>query len=616
MVNRAEKRRQKKLAQKQAKQHGKASSPQNQTVTVDQALQLALEHHQAGRLQDAESIYRQILQAQPNHHQALNFLGMIAHATGNYDAALDLIGKALGVKPDDAHAHCNKGIVLNSLGRKEEACTCFETSLKFAPHEIEVAFNLGTVLKDLKRDEEACVVFQDVLKKNPRHVPAMNNLGLCLIALNKPGEALQWFDKILGISPDFHNAYFNKGLAHWHNDDLEIAEALMKNALKMGLDPSGANATLGQVCQTDGRIDEAVSYLREAIRLKPDYGKAHMNLARLIKVTSANEDVRAMKAAYDGPIADLDDKIALSFALGKVHEDLGEYERSFQFYTEGNALKRGTFHLDFEHQFDDLNAIQKTFTPKFHETFSNTGSTDPTPVFIVGMPRSGTTLVEQIISAHPSVFGAGELYALEEVVRSHFGSFHDVSEGFSAGKIHPDKLAQAGADYIDRLRQHDEEALHITDKMPANFANIGMIKLMLPNAKVIHCRRDPYDTGLSLYKTFFSNTDVSYSYDLAEIGAYYKLYTLCMQHWQNVLPGFVYHVDYEDLIDNQDTCSRALVSHIGLDWDDACLQFYKSNRTVKTASLSQVRQPIYKDSVQKWKRFEPWLAPLVEALED
>ena len=589
---------------------------QGETMTIDDAFQHGFAHHQAGRLQEAESIYRQILQANPNHPETLNFLGLLGHTSGHSAKALELVERALSLKPDYGDAYTHKGIILSALGQREEALASFEAACKYAPDNPELSFNCAVLLQELGRFEDAANRLNKVLKLAPDHVRAMNNLGLSLNALDKFDEAIKWFEKALHIEPDFHEARHNKAIAHWHNEEPAIAEKLLKVSLERGLDPAGTNATLGQICQADGRIEEAANYLREAIRHQPDYGKAHMNLARLIKFTSEDDDVRAMKAAYAAPMSNPEDKIALPFALGKAYEDLGEYETSFKYYAEGNTLKRKTFNLDATHQDADLNAIQNTFTAKCFDQFNDAGTSDPTPIFIVGMPRSGTTLVEQILSSHPDVFGAGELYSLEEVIRSRFGSFQDIANSLSSGQITAADLTRAGSEYIDRLRTHDADCLHITDKMPANFANIGLIKLMLPNAKVIHCRRNPFDTGLSLFQTLFNRNDVNYAYDLAEIGTYYKLYVQCMDHWQEVLGDFVYHVDYEDLISDQETQSKALVSHVGLSWDDACLQFHNTKRTVKTASASQVRQPLYKKSIQRWKHFEPWLGPLFETLRD
>ncbi len=229
------------------------------------------------------------------------------------------------------------------------------------------------------------------------------------------------------------------------------------------------------------------------------------------------------------------------------------------------------------------------------------------------MPRSGTTLVEQILASHPDVYGGGELGDLKRIITSYFGMEDDTGFADKIRQTESEYFIGAGDEYVTSVRNHFNTDKFITDKMPGNFKFIGMIRLMLPNAKVIHCRRDPLDTCLSIFKNYFSKSHY-YAYDLTELGKYYNLYRDLMKHWHSVLPDFIYDIQYEDVVADQEKQSRALLEHCGLEWDDACLEFHRTDRPVMTASASQVRRPIYKDSVQSWKRYENWLAPLLDVL--
>lgn len=550
---------------------------QGETMTIDDAFQRGFAHHQAGRLQDAENIYRQILNANPNHPETLNFLGLLGHTSGHNAKALDLVERALTIRPDYTHAHIHKGIILNALGQKYDALASFEAARKIEPNAPEIIFNCAAVLQDLRRFEDAAKNFEDVLKIDPNHVRAMNNLGLVYRELGKPEPARELFERMLTLKPDAFEAHFNIG-----SMELET-----------------------------GNTSRGEQHLRKAIRLNPRCGDAYLSLARLKSFDDVDEDVEAMEAAYAATASMNTEHMPIAFALGKAYEDLGVFDKSFTYYAEGNRLKRTTLNLDFAQLTRDLDHLSNTFTPHLFERFEGPVSSDVTPIFIVGMPRSGSTLVEQILASHPQIRGVGEVTFLPDVIADNLGSYEEMSEKLSAAR-----LADTSRAYLERLRASCESGDYVCDKMLGNFANIGLIKLLFPGAKVIHCRRDPLDTCWSMYKTLFSDQSLLYAYDLTEIGHYYKTYTQLMDHWRDVLGDFIFETEYEQLIADQNGQTRALIDFVGVAWDDACLDFHRTRRSVKTASVTQVRQPIYKSSVKRWKSFEPWLGPLFEALEN
>ncbi|MEJ0067726.1 MAG: sulfotransferase [Pseudomonadota bacterium] len=310
------------------------------------------------------------------------------------------------------------------------------------------------------------------------------------------------------------------------------------------------------------------------------------------------------------------DQISLHLALAKAYADIGWHERSFRQLLEGNALKRRSFVYDEAAELRRFERIPAVFTPAFINRHRDLGAPSPVPVFIVGMPRSGTTLVEQILASHPAVFGAGELEDFRSLTTQFIGPT-DMPTPFpeSAASLTGAQLRQLGAAYLDRIQARAPTAARITDKLPINFAYAGLIHLALPQARIIHLRRNPLDTCLSCFSKLFVG-EHSYSYELGELGRFYRAYESVMAHWRSVLPPSVMlEVHYEELIDDLEGQARRLVGHCGLEWDPTCLAFHTTQRPVRTASAGQVRQPIYRSSVARWKPYEHLLSPLIEALD-
>ena len=310
----------------------------------------------------------------------------------------------------------------------------------------------------------------------------------------------------------------------------------------------------------------------------------------------------------------MEDRRDLHFALGKAYADLDQRERSFHHLLEGNALKRREFVYDEAETLGFLDRIRTVFTAELMHSKRGLGDASMVPIFIVGMPRSGTTLVEQILASHPKVFGAGELKEFSKAATS-LGmsngalSFPEVVPALSA-----EQLRQLGTSYLDGVAAAAPKAERITDKMPANFSFVGLIHLALPNARIIHMRRDPIDTCLSCFSQLFAG-DVPYCYNLGELGRYYRAYQTLMEHWRRVLPaGLMLEVEYEKVVADIEGQARQTVAYCGLEWDDACLDFYKTQRPIRTASATQVRQPIYRTSVGRWKPYQHLLQPLIKEL--
>ncbi|WP_315924346.1 tetratricopeptide repeat-containing sulfotransferase family protein [Mesorhizobium sp. SP-1A] len=540
----------------------------------------ALALHQAGRAQQAEALYGQVLAARPDHAAAAHFLGLLMHQTGRRAEGLALIERSVKAEPENPDFLNNHGAVLRDLGRVGAAAEAFRKAVAARPDMPAARDNLGTALKQLGQFEAALEVFRGTVGRNPFHVRARLGLADTLMEAGRLDEALAAFEEALAIRPKDAEALHGFGVA------------LMEK----------------------GRLDEAAEMFRRALGVETRMATAWQMLAQVKQQREADAELSSMVSLHDRVPAGSLERMQLSFGLGKVHDDLKDYGRAFDYFAEANAIRRKGIAYDGEKTRREFEAMKATFSKAFFAAHKPSAIDDDTPIFVVGMPRSGTTLVEQIISSHPKVFGAGELTILKTAVGKGFPL--DMKGGFPAGIADmPDKVfADAGHDYLDMLHARYPGYRHVTDKMPGNFMLIGFLHLMLPKAKIVHCARNPVATCLSIFKTNFRNDGHLYSYDLAELADFHNLYADMMAHWHEVLPGVVHDVRYEDFVADQEGQTRALMDYLGLPWDDAVLSFHENQRQVRTASAAQVRQPMYKGSVDLWKRYGDRLKPLIDRL--
>ncbi len=435
-----------------------------------------------------------------------------------------------------------------------------------------------------------------------------------LFKLLVPDEAVASYNKALAIKPDYAEAHSNLGNALKDLGKLDEAVASYNKALAIKPDYAEAYSNLGNALQSLGKLDDAVASYHKALAIKPDYAEAHRHLARVKKYSENDEDIRSMEQNYANLEINDEQRMHLAFGLGKAFEDLQQYEKAFDFFVEGNTLRRKAYRYSVDDDAVFFNKIKKALNTSFFAKHQHTGyKGERPPIFILGMPRSGTTLVEQILASHPQVHGAGELETLRQIILNDFDKGNGVDFPESTKQADGADFECAGIKYTRDSRKRSLDSQFVTDKMPDNFKYIGLIKLMLPDAKVIHCRRDPADTCLSIFKNYFIKQH-KYSHDLRELGRYYNLYRDLMEHWHSVIPGFIHDIQYENMVTDQVGQTRALLKYCGLEWNDACLEFHKTDRPVATASAAQVRRPIYNSSVQLWKKYEKQLSPLLEIL--
>jgi tetratricopeptide (TPR) repeat protein len=545
----------------------------------------ARQQHEAGRLSEAECLYRQVVALAPDSAVAHVYLGVSLKALGRLNEAIDSYNRALELNPGYVGAYDCLGNALKGLGRLDEALAAYHRVVVLKPKYAEGHYNLGNVLLGLSRPEEAVAAFHAALALKPELVEAYNNLGAALAELGRIEEALIIYDKAASLQlPGFDNPLANKALLLMENGQANGALEIIEQAL--AINPNSANAW----------------HLRS-------------DLKRFVPNDPDIEAMEAMLAVADMRVLPLEDRVRLEFALGKAWMDAGDAERAFAHLGRGNRLKRSTFVYDSEETDRWIAEIVASFTPALMDKFSGAGYASEVPVFVVGMPRSGTTLVEQILASHPNIHGAGELTVLQDLVAR--GPARKSGAGPDYPKLLdellPEDLFDLGREYEQRMRAVAQPGHRVVDKNPTNFLYAGLIHLILPNARIIHCRRDPVDTCLSCYTKLFR--DVRFARDLRELGSYYRCYEALMSHWRDVLPaGRFTEVHYEHVVDDLEGQARRLIEFCGQDWNAACLRFHETHRSVRTASVNQVRQPIYRSSVGRWRPYAPYLGPLLDAL--
>lgn len=506
----------------------------------------------------------------------------------------------------------NKGVSFQQQGRMDDAVQAYQQALSKNHRFAEAMNNLGNVLKDLGRCQEAIAQFKRALRLRPNDAMLLSNLGQALDKCDQNTQALLYLKKAVHADPRSAEAFLNLGNALRHHDP-DQAIAAYRKALSINPKLAYAYNNLGALLEEQGHFDLAREALVAALRLKPTFGEAHRHLANLEPHAEITEHILAMEALMSDSTISSHDKLHIGFGLGKAYEDLGDYARAMDLFQRANRLTRASFSYSLD---TDRRFVQRLIHSFDAERLAADPAAiwDETPIFIVGMPRSGTSLVEQILSSHPDVFGAGEQRYLPQALEARCPHLSGEDTARCLERLNRSGLTRIGHDYLKRLRSHDRRAKYITDKLPHNFLRIGLIRLALPKARIIHCTRDPVDTCLSIYKNYFI-TDHAYAYDQQELGHYYRLYKDLMAHWHAVAGNAIYDISYEDLVANPETQMRALLAFCGLDWDKACLAFHENQRRVATASSAQVRRPIYNSSVALWKHFESGLSELLAVLQ-
>ena len=453
-----------------------------------------------------------------------------------------------------------------------------------------------------------------LLKKYNKSVELQNILGFALSSQGKLIDANKNFEKIIKTQPDFYFAYNNMGNVLKDLCKLDEAKIYYQKCIKINPNYIEAYIGLGKIFLDLNKLDKSAAVFKQALKLKPENGELHRRLSQVVKYEQTSSHVKDMEKIISSGNATHNQQMHLSFALGKAYEDMKSYDKAFLHWKKGNFLKRKEIKYSTKYQARLVKIVKENFTNDLFEKFKNYGNRDNTLIFIVGMPRSGTTLVQQIISSHPKVFGVGESNQFSNKINECFfkenGFFKENLYNFD-----PINFNKIGEEYIKNIRQLSADTKHILVKDLLNFTWLGFIKLIFPNAKIVHCVRNPMDTCVSLFKNYFVG-GVDFSYDLIELGEYYNLYRDVMLFWNNILPNYYVNIFYEELINDPKKQIEKLLNVCNLEWNESCMQFYNNKHFMSTGSNSiNIHQPIYKTSMQYWKRYEKQLQPLLEILK-
>ena len=601
------------------------------------------------RLDEAEQVLKQTIALAPTFAKAHEDLGYALLEQERYEEAVEVLQKAARLDPKLDAARFNLGKALASTGRGKEADAAFEASFELSPERKKLA--LAAKHHQEGRIEDAEQLYRQVLNNNPRNVDALRMLAMVAATAKRYDDAERLLRKAVGIAPDFLTAVVDLGRVLKEQDRFEEAIDCFKNAiainpnnphthfllasayspaalnheaareyrraLDLAPEHPGALLGLGNALKTIGKQDEAIKAYRDCIRVRPDNGEIYWSLANLKTYRFSDEQIAEMAARVDNPEGLTDQsEVNFLFALGKAHDDRQDYDKAWRYYERGNSKQRMLAQYD-PVQTETLNdAIVEVFDKALLEEKAGKGCPDRAPIFVLGLPRSGSTLVEQILASHSQVEGTSELPYLGRVAMSLNRNRADgVNYPEAVRELEAAHLAALGEDYINYAQLHRTEGKpFFIDKMPNNFPTIGFLNLILPQAKIIDARRHPLDACVGNFRQHYAKGQ-TFSYDLTDLGEYCLQYLRMMDHWHEALPGRILTVQYEEMVTDFENQARRLLDHCELPWEEACGRFYETERPVRTASSEQVRQPIYTGALNFWRNYERHLDELIEIVE-
>ncbi|UVW35116.1 sulfotransferase [SAR92 clade bacterium H455] len=548
----------------------KIKSPKPAKPLPDKTFMPAHIAFENGHYNQSIEICNSLIKIYPNSKLLVNLAGVASTRLGLLDQAIVYYNRAIQIDPSFAVAHNNKGASLKDKEDLEPALHSYKEAIRLEPEYAEAHSNMGAVLGSLGEHQEALKSFSKALKLKPKFPDALNNKGIVLAAIGDNEAAIEAFSTAIQLHPNYAEAHLHKANSYTHLGDNKMA----------------------------------LEFYTKAARLNPRLSPAHLGICQSKKIEVDDPQINIMTALLDDLVLPNKDKANLNFALANVHEGLHNYALAFEFYAAGNRLKKKESQYTIvtdQTLFSAIKPIFKKGPPKLSYGRDLEQKAKSVPIFILGMPRSGSSLVEQIISSHSKVFGAGELESLAKSIKNINWDTQSLSK---------QQLHSCRNDYLEALGQLSEKEF-ITDKMPVNFRWIGFILAAIPEAKIINIQRDKLATCWSIYKHNFSSTGNGYANDLNDISAYYDLYTDLMEFWRSLYPNSIYDLDYEKLTENQTEETQKVLNYIGVEWEDACVDFHQNKRAVSTSSARQVRKKMYQNSSQQWRKFENQILPIL-----
>ena len=561
-----------------------------------QKLEMLYNH---GRFKEVLSKVKPLINLFPKIKILYYFQGAANLAIQNFDASVYSYKQIVKIDPNYAEAHNNIGVAMEGKGSLESAIDSYKQAVKIKPDYSEAHFNLGNVLHKKGSLDAALDSYSQAVKIKSNHAEAHHNIGVIMLKKYAFGEAIESYKQAVKIKPNYAEAYNNMGSALEGNGDIGAAIESCKHALRIKPNYAEAHNNMGSILEGIGELGEAIESYKQALKSKPDYAEAHLNLSALKNYKYVDEQVLQMRSLYADQKLGLVRRSNICFALAKVSEDLNNFKEAFNYLKEGNTLRKKALSYDIridQFLFDSLKKTDLTLPQSV--CISTQNNAEVIPIFILGMPRSGTTLVEQIVSSHSKVTGAGEL--------SYFHQLgHEMAKGEQ--KIDEINLLSLRKQYLSKIVKLANGKKFVTDKMPHNFHYINLICRAFPEAKIIHVKRNSAAICWSNYKKYFATNGLGYSYNLSDLVKYYHMYADLMQFWNKRYSDRIYHLDYDKLTLQQEYETKRLITQLELDWQEACLSPQKNKRSVKTASNQQIRQKVYKTSSQQWRKFETFL---------
>jgi tetratricopeptide (TPR) repeat protein len=581
-------------------------------------LRVALHEHERGRGDETAPGADPPASAKADEARALHELAIACGKQRNLALVVAHCQEALQLDPDFAEAYLTRGVALAKQGKLDEAITAFLHALRVRPDYVEAYVDLGAALREQGKLDRSVAFLQHAIRLKPELADAHNKLGLAFFEQGKLDEAAQSYKEALRLKPDLALAMSHLGNLLEEMGQPDAGCRLIESALNLAPDDFQVRTHYGIALVNQGKFDEAKAHFLKAVAIQPSFSPALFFLARDGKYHFTDEELARINELLRQDSLPLRDRINLHFALARGLDRSKDFDDAFWHCQQGNLNKSMLLHLQGNAFQPDAHAkfiagLMATFQKAYFEQVGSFGSHNDLPVFIVGMPRSGTSLVEQILASHPAVFGAGEIRNLKQLAAelpAELGNSTDYPECLN--QLNKETSARLSERYLRGLRRLGGESLRVTDKVPMNFHHLGLIATLFPGAQVIHCQRDPHDVCWSCY--FQNFREVPFSCDLRILGEYHRRYERLMAHWKQVLPLPILDVCYEELVDDVEKVSRKMIAFCKLPWHDSCLAFHKTQRSVRTASNMQVRQPTYSSSIGYWKNYAPHLGPLLEAL--
>ena len=584
-------------------------------ATIDSLYRQAVGHLSAGRPGPAGELGRQLLRVAPDHAGGLHLMGFLELQAGRPEQAVPLLQRACRLDANNPAALMHLATAHALRGEWPQARPVLERLVTLQPTLVDAQLKLADVLEHLGDRAAAIDAYRRLIALDPKNPAGHARLGNALLQLRDYDGAAESYRAVTRLDRGAPEAWYNLSLALRQANRPREAREAVDEALRLRPHYPAALLNLGILLEQDGDLDGAAACYRRALAVEPGCAAAYWSLANLRSARFSAQESDAMRRLSDGDAGTAEDRIYLHFALAKDFEDRHDYAHAFEHLAQGNAAQRRRAPYARAWVEERFAAIRQTFDAAFFAERTGVGLADVRPIFIVGMPRSGTSLIEQILASHPQVAGGGELATAQQIAHVELRQRERLPFPDAARRLPARAFAELAALYCERNAELVRSNTRFTDKTPDNFTLVGLLRLMFPNATFIHARRHPLDTCLSCYRQYFTQAQ-NFSYDLRDLAHYYRQYRDLMAWWHARLPGVILDVDYETVVGDLEAQARRVVAFCGLAWDARCLDFHRTQRIVRTASAGQVRQALYATSVDHWKHYEPYIGPLVDALAD